>query len=49
MAYVNLKSLAQEMGMTFDQKRMAVYGYYQGYHMVIRHVPNQRLFSLCSI
>ncbi|MVB11690.1 hypothetical protein CAFE_24130 [Caprobacter fermentans] len=42
----SLKTLAQDTGMTYDQKRMSAFGYYQGYQMIIRNVPNVRVFEI---
>jgi len=44
MARGNLKTFAQEVGMTYDVKRRSAYGNLNGYQLVIQDVANQKLF-----
>jgi len=44
MARSNLKAFAKELGITYDAKRLTMYGNYQGYKLVVQNTDNQRQF-----
>ncbi|WP_312652126.1 hypothetical protein [Aminipila sp.] len=46
MSLKNLKTFAQEVGLTYNSKRLLAYGKYHGYDTIIKNAAQQKLFII---